>query len=188
MARATFDLGDLSPVTVRPDGDRWTLTFVRELRHPPEKVWAALTEPDHLREWAPFVPSRDLSAIGAADLTMIDGAERVDLSERVIHSEPPKYLEYTLGDDVLSWELAESGSGTRLTLRHTTSDRSQSPMYAAGWHICLVVAERLLDGRPVGPIVGENARNYGWDDLYSAYADVLEIPVQTPWSFGQRSQ
>jgi hypothetical protein len=29
---------------VRNDGEKWTLVLVRELRHPPEKVWQALTE------------------------------------------------------------------------------------------------------------------------------------------------
>ncbi len=38
----------------KEDGEKWTLILVRELRHPPEKVWRALTEPAHLREWAPF--------------------------------------------------------------------------------------------------------------------------------------
>ncbi len=29
--------------------DKWTLILVRELRHAPEKVWQALTDPAHLR-------------------------------------------------------------------------------------------------------------------------------------------
>ncbi|MGA9799384.1 MAG: SRPBCC domain-containing protein, partial [Terriglobales bacterium] len=34
--------------------EKWTLILVRELSHSPEKVWQALTDPAHLREWAPF--------------------------------------------------------------------------------------------------------------------------------------
>ena len=41
---------------VRKDGEKWTLVLVRELRHPPERVWQALTDPTHLREWAPLNP------------------------------------------------------------------------------------------------------------------------------------
>ena len=37
----------------------------------------------------------------------------------------------------------------------------------------LDVAERLLDGDPVGPIRGEDAKNYGWDRLHDAYAETL---------------
>jgi hypothetical protein len=49
------------------------------------------------------------------------------------------------------------------------------PKVAGGWHICLVVAENLLDGTPIGPIRGQDARNYGWDELNEAYAGELGI-------------
>jgi uncharacterized protein YndB with AHSA1/START domain len=39
------------------DGDNWTLVLIRELRHSPEKVWQALTDPAHLREWRPSTPT-----------------------------------------------------------------------------------------------------------------------------------
>ena len=39
---------------VHKDGDQWTLVLVRQLHHSPDKVWQALTDPAHLREWAPF--------------------------------------------------------------------------------------------------------------------------------------
>ncbi len=44
--------------------DKWTLVLVRELRHSPEKVWQALTDPAHLREWAPFEADGSLGRIG----------------------------------------------------------------------------------------------------------------------------
>jgi hypothetical protein len=65
---------------------------------------------------------------------------------------------------------------TGLTLRHTTDDRDGVPKAAAGWHICLAVAERLLDGQPVGPIRGGDALNHGWQDLHEAYASALAGP------------
>ena len=43
----------------------WTLVLVRELRHPPEKVWQAITDPAHLREWAPFDADRSLGTAGS---------------------------------------------------------------------------------------------------------------------------
>jgi len=51
----------LAPVEGEPDGDRWTLVFVREFRHPREKVWAALTDPAQLDAWSPFRPDRSLA-------------------------------------------------------------------------------------------------------------------------------
>jgi len=40
-----FDPGPLADASVAGDAGRWSLIFVRALPHPPEKVWAALTDP-----------------------------------------------------------------------------------------------------------------------------------------------
>ena len=52
--RGQYTPGPASGAQVRKDGEKWTLILVRELRHSPEKVWQALTDPAQLREWAPF--------------------------------------------------------------------------------------------------------------------------------------
>ncbi|MGC4856838.1 SRPBCC family protein [Micromonospora sp. DT4] len=151
-----------------------TLVFVRDLRHPPAAVWAALTDPAQLAQWAPFLVDRDLGSPGAAVLTLVDGGTSVEQTAEVRRAEPPHLLEYTWGDDLLRWELTPSDSGTRLTLRHTVADRGALPMVAAGWHLCLDVADRLLDGDPVGPIRGAEAKDFGWPALRDGYADQLE--------------
>jgi uncharacterized protein YndB with AHSA1/START domain len=133
-------------------------------------VWAALTEPEQLREWAPYTVDRHLGSTGPATLTMIDGDTAEDLSASVTRAEPPTLLEYSWGGDLLRWELEATGSGTRLTLRHTLEDRGWVPKVAAGWHLCLDVAEQMLAGHPIGAIRGEEARSFGWDDLHDAYA------------------
>jgi len=46
-------------------GDSWRLRFTRSLPHPPEKVWRALTEPEHLDAWFPTTIEGDRQA-GAA--------------------------------------------------------------------------------------------------------------------------
>lgn len=66
MRPTTFEPGPLAEVDCQASDDRWTLVFVRDLRHPPEKVWAALTEPAQLRRWAPFTTDRNLSRLGDA--------------------------------------------------------------------------------------------------------------------------
>lgn len=170
-----FDLGPPSHVEYHVEAGRSTLVFVRDLRHAPAKVWAALTEAAQLREWAPFEPDRDLVTLGPAMLRMTDGQTIEQYPANVRVSEPPRLLEYTWGDDVLRWELAAHGAGTRLTLRHTVDGAEWVPRTAAGWHLCLVVAERLLDGTPVGRIVGRDAKKYGWDRLHDAYAAKLGI-------------
>ncbi|GAA1821696.1 SRPBCC family protein [Planosporangium flavigriseum] len=175
MSQPDFEPGPLAEVDCRSDEDRWTLVFVRDLRHPPEKVWAALTEPAQLREWAPYTVDRNLGRTGDATLTMIDSDTSMDLAASVRRAEPPTLLEYTWGADLLRWELTPTGDGTRLTLHHTVADRDWVPKVAAGWHLCLVVAQHLLDGEPITPIRGEDALNYGWGDLHDAYAEKLGI-------------
>ena len=157
MNRRPFVPSPPAEVDAVADGDRWTLVFVRDLAHPPEKVWAALTDPAQLREWSPFRSDRDLGAVGEATLTMSGGDDSEQLPAVVQRAEKPTVLEYTWGDDLLRWDLSATDSGTRLMLRHTVAGREWVPKTAAGWHICLDVAERLLDGDPVGPIVGEGA-------------------------------
>jgi uncharacterized protein YndB with AHSA1/START domain len=171
----SFDPGPLAEVSYRHEDDRWTLIFVRALRHPPEAVWAALTDPEQIGAWAPYTADRDLARPGEATLTMIDGDTAEDLPAEVTRAEPPSLLEYTWGTDVLRWELAPIESGTELTLRHTVAGADWLSKAAAGWHLCLVVAERLLDGDPIGPIRGQAAMNYGWQALDDAYAARLDV-------------
>ncbi|MET9299440.1 SRPBCC family protein [Micromonospora aurantiaca] len=70
MDRDSFRPGPLARVKLTPENE---LVFVRDLRHPPETVWAALTDPDRLAEWAPFLADRDLSRPGDAVLSTVDG-------------------------------------------------------------------------------------------------------------------
>jgi uncharacterized protein YndB with AHSA1/START domain len=169
-----FDPGPLADVDAEPAADRWTLVLVRELRHLPEKVWIALTDPAQLEAWAPYIADRDLGTVGEATLTMVDGDTREDIPVTVLRADPPRLLEHTWGPDLLRWELEPTGTGTRLTLRHTVADKDLVAKVAAGWHLCLVVAERLLDGHPIPPIRGEAAKDFGWEGLRDAYEDRLE--------------
>ena len=43
-----------------PTASSWTLIFIRDLRHPPDEVWAALTDPEQLPAWAPYTADRHL--------------------------------------------------------------------------------------------------------------------------------
>ncbi|WP_432825212.1 SRPBCC family protein [Dactylosporangium sp. CA-092794] len=171
-----FDPGPTAEVSyaAAPDG-RWTLRFVRDLHHPPERVWRMLTEPGPLSRWAPFTADRDLGTPGPATLTMIDGDTAQPLAAEVLRAEPPSLLEYTWGEDLLRWELEPAGDVTRLTLWHTLADRDFVSKVAAGWHQCVRVMELDLDGTPHPPVRGQDALNYGWADLEAAYRKTLEL-------------
>src|SRR5580693_6322569 len=148
--RKQYAPGPASGAQVRKDGEKWTLILVRELRHAPEKVWQALTEPAHLREWAPFVTDGSLGTVGTVNLTWV--GRPTPLETKVTRADAPKVLE--CGD--MRWELEASGGGTRLTLWHRI-DRRFISWGAAGWHICLDVLDHLLNETPIGRMVGGEA-------------------------------
>ena len=50
--RTQYVPGPAGGAHVQKDGESWTLVLVRDLRHPPARVWEALTDPTQLREWA----------------------------------------------------------------------------------------------------------------------------------------
>jgi len=164
---------------VRKDGDNWTLVLVRELRHPPQKVWKALTDPASLREWAPFDADTDLGTAGATVKLTTVGAPALRVTEtKVARAEPPKLLEYDWGGFNVRWQLEPLGSGTRLTL-WTNIARQYIAMGAAGWHLCLDVLDHLLSGTPLGRIVGPEAMKFeGWQRLHAEYSK--QFGVETP--------
>src|SRR5271163_5329354 len=105
------DLGTLS----RRD-DRWTLRFTRRLAHPREKVWRAVTEPEHLAVWYPqqIVGARQA---GAPLRFVSSGGDA--FGGQMLVFDPPSVLEFTWGADLLRIELEADGPGTLLTLTDT---------------------------------------------------------------------
>jgi uncharacterized protein YndB with AHSA1/START domain len=180
--REQYTPGPASGAQVRKDRgqngeDKWTLVLVRELRHSPEKVWQALTDPVHLREWAPFEADGSLDTVGTTVKLTTVAAPTPQVSEtRVTRADAPKLLEYNWGGNDIRWELEALGGGTRLTLWHNI-DRRFIAMGAAGWHICFDVLDHLLSGTPIGRIVGGEAMKFGWQRLHVDYAQQFGIKM-----------
>ncbi len=179
MSDQKFESGPLIPVQRVTDRGRWVLVLTRPLAHPPARVWAALTDPEQLTHWAPFVPDRDLAAVGQVSLTLLDGADgsgNVAQPGWVLECLPPRVLVHTWGADLLRWELTGTadGEGTSLVLRHAFDDESMASSYAAGWHLCLFAAEASLAGTPIGPVIGKAAPRYGWVELDQRYGQLLD--------------
>jgi uncharacterized protein YndB with AHSA1/START domain len=176
MTAKDFEPGPLAKVSRELGEGDATLVFVRRLRHAPGKVWQAIIDPEEQLEWMPFVADRALDRKGPVTLRMTD-QEKGPLTEaEIVAVEPQKLLSFRWGDDLLTWELKPVGTGTELTLRHKTKTPEKISSFAAGWHICLAVAERFLDGKPVGRIVGREALDYGWEKLNAAYQEKLRAP------------
>jgi uncharacterized protein YndB with AHSA1/START domain len=169
--------GPASGAQIRKGEDKWTLILVRELRHPPEKIWQALTDPAQLRDWAPFVVDGSLASVGATvQLTWVGNP--TPQATTVKRADAPEVLEF--GD--IRWELEPLGGGTRLTLWHNI-DRRFIAWGAAGWHISFDVLDRLLAGQPIARIAGADAMKFaGWQRLVAEYAEQFGVkpPNWTP--------
>jgi uncharacterized protein YndB with AHSA1/START domain len=178
---ANYTPGSAFGADVHKDGDNWTLIVVRELRHAPEHVWQAITDPEHLHQWAPFDVDGSLATEGATVHLARAGAPTQHISPTTVkRADPPRLLEYNWGLQKLRWQLEPTANGTRLTLWHSIDHRFIC-WGAAGWHICFDVLDRLLAGAPIGRIVGAPATNAGWQRLVGEYAQQFGLEAPS-WS------
>jgi uncharacterized protein YndB with AHSA1/START domain len=171
MKRDTYEPGPARGAHIQRD--EWALIVVRELRHPPAKVWAALTDPAQLAEWAPYEASANLANVGRIKLSTVGTPQAQNVDSEVTRAEPPRLLEHTWGPQRLRWELEPSGTGTKLTLSHNI-DKKFISMGAAGWHICLDALDQGL-----GRIVGGDAMKHGWARLNAEYAKQFGVEPPT---------
>jgi uncharacterized protein YndB with AHSA1/START domain len=127
-------------------GDLYVIRFERRLHHPVERVWAALTEPEQLKQW---LAAAEIDPRPNGNYTLhFDNTKEV-LPGRVIRYEPPHLFEHTFGDDsngVVRWELSADGDGCLLNLSHTVYATDEMANFLAGWHTHLELLESVLQG------------------------------------------
>jgi uncharacterized protein YndB with AHSA1/START domain len=143
----------------RPDG-RSHLRFERRIAHPVERVWAALTEPERIREWLASADELELREGGAVVLRWLNSDEQgnVAIARGTVSAvDPPRLLELDTDiHGVLRWELRPAGTGaTDLTFTATLDlpDEYRTRVMA-GWHSHLDFLEEALGGQPIAD----------WDD------------------------
>ena len=189
-AREQYTPGPAGGAQIRKDRgqngeEKWTLILVRELHHSPEKVWQAITDPAHLREWAPFDADGNLGTGGTKVKLTTVGAPTPRITETTVaRADAPRVLEYSWGGQDMRWELEAVSGGTRLTLWHNI-DRRFISMGAAGWHICFDVLDHFLNGTSLGRMVAGDAMKFGgWQRLNAEYAKQfgIEAPNWPPQS------
>lgn len=118
----------------------------RDLTHPPEKVWRALTQPPLLSEW--LMANDFKAAVGRRfDFSGDWGAVNCE----VLEIEPCRFLAYTwtaMGlESVVTWTLRAEGDGTHLRMEHTGFRHDQQQAYEgaqAGWRRFLANLDGLL--------------------------------------------
>lgn len=117
------------------DPESKSVVIERDLAHPPERVWRALTQPHLLAEWlmrTDFEPRLGHAFSFTAEWGAVEC--------KVMEIEPEHRLAYSWGDGVLdtvvTWTLTPTETGARLRMEQTGFRRDQ-PRYlmgaTAGW-------------------------------------------------------
>ncbi|MGO9873959.1 MAG: SRPBCC family protein [Acidimicrobiia bacterium] len=146
-------------------GNRWRVVFTRTLAHAPEKVWRALTEPEHLRAWFPTEIVGERTAGARLRFEFRDG-QYPGFDGRMLTCDPPRVLEFEWGEDRLRFELTPTRSGTVLTLTDTLGELGKAARDGAGWHECLDKLAYALDGTEP-PWV----KNDRWREVHPGYVE-----------------
>ncbi|NVP58069.1 SRPBCC family protein [Mycoplana rhizolycopersici] len=109
-----------------------TLSVVveRELPHPPEKIWRALTQPQLIEEW--LMKNEFKPAVGHAFSLRADWGT-VECKVRTV--EPNRTLSYTWDatplESIVTWTLTPTATGTMLRMEQT-GFRQDQPMFYGG--------------------------------------------------------
>src|SRR5688572_21682769 len=105
--------------------------FERHLKHPVEKVWASITEPDKLAKWLASAKV-DLREGENLELTF-DLTEGNTVACRITEIKLLSVFEFTWGDDRVRFELYPAPEGCLLVLKEMFETFSeQTPKDLAG--------------------------------------------------------
>jgi uncharacterized protein YndB with AHSA1/START domain len=146
-------------------GGRATVRYTRRLTHPPEKVWQALTEPEHLAAWFPSTFEGDRE-VGAKLRFTFREVKLPPMDGEMLAYEPPALLAFRWGDEDLRFELSPAGAGTLLNFTASFDEMGKAARDGTGWHLCLDRLMFVLDGE-----TGPWPEGDRWHELHAVYAE-----------------
>lgn len=131
---------------------KFSLTYERELGHPVERVWWALTDRDALAKWFMETDVRPEQGHAFTIRGEPEGAWRGWTECRIIELEPPRRIAWSFepddegGETIVTFTLTPTENGTLLRLHHEGSGRPRIiGQLGQGWPGFL---ERLVDWLP----------------------------------------
>ena len=123
-----------------------TVVVERQISHPPEKLWRALTQPHLIEEWLmknDFKPSVDHKFRLSGDWGGVDC--------QVLAVEPNRTLSYTWSamglESVVTWTLTPTGAGTHLRMEHAGFRPDQEQAFQGakmGWQRFFTKLEQIV--------------------------------------------
>ena len=131
----------------------YTISFERRSKHPVEKLWRSITDPDQVSQWMQY-PARIDLRVGGDYFLDFSRSSSENLDGVIVRVERERTLAYVWGVSVVEWKLESSDSGCRYTFVHhgmPPRDVDDEEGVAAGWHLWLDDLESHLDGAALGP-------------------------------------
>src|SRR4030081_1448336 len=118
----------------------------RDIPHPPEKIWRALTQPHLIAEW---LMKNDFKPVVDHRFTLRGDWGAVECQVLVV--EPNKTLIYTWGalglESVVTWTLTPTSAGTHLRMEQSGFRPDQQQAYQGakfGWSRFFASLEQVL--------------------------------------------
>lgn len=123
-----------------------SVVIERELPHPPEKIWRALTQPHLIEEW---LMTNDFEPVVGHNFSFRADWGSVDCQVKAV--EPNRTLAYTWGafgqDTLVTWTLTPANAGTHLRMEQSGFGPDHQRAYhgaKAGWPRFLAALEQVL--------------------------------------------
>jgi uncharacterized protein YndB with AHSA1/START domain len=133
-----------------------TLVIEKEMSHPPEKIWRALTQGALIKEW---LMDNDFQPVVGHKFTFRSTPN--PHWDGIIHSEvlvvePHQKLSYTWSSlglvTVVVWTLTATGGGTHLRMEQSGFRADQDQAYQGanyGWRKFVSLLEKVINGLPI---------------------------------------
>lgn len=123
----------------------------REMPHPPEKIWRALTQPHLIEEW---LMKNNFKPVAGHRFNLTKEPQpevSIVVDCQVTAVEPNKTLSYTWEghglESVVTWTLIPTSTGTRLRMEQTGFRPDQERAYrgaTSGWRQYFAALEEIL--------------------------------------------
>jgi uncharacterized protein YndB with AHSA1/START domain len=169
---ATSDSNDdvripMADGTVTMRNGRHLMRFERDLPHPVERAWQALTDPALLSGW--LADAKELELVVGGRLRFVcPGTGEEGAVGTVSEIEPPRVLAYdTEFFGLLRWELTPLANGCHIvsTVEKALPEDKVSEMLA-NWHVHMDFYADALDGKRVD---WENFPMHVWEGIRDQY-------------------
>ena len=136
----------MSNTAAAPATQLRSVVVERDIPHPPEKIWRALTQPHLIQEW---LMKNDFVPVVGHDFKL--SADWGAVECRVTAVEPNKTLAYTWGayglESVVTWTLTPTSTGTHLRMEQAGFGPDQQQAYGGakvGWPRFFASLEQVL--------------------------------------------